>query len=107
LKKTRWLHDGIAFERERHSFAGPVHGFAVDVVVARRDGRRGWSLMVVKEHWWSDQQPSPLRSVRWAKVLGGQRGDVLGWLQQQEAALDRTAVGSEAEAGEPTERDHG
>ena len=32
LRRARWIHDGVEFERERLSFAGPSHGLTVDIV---------------------------------------------------------------------------
>ena len=32
LKLSRWSHDGVAFERERHSFSGPNHGLTIEIV---------------------------------------------------------------------------
>jgi hypothetical protein len=41
LKRGRWSYEGVAFERERHSFNGAAHGFAIEIVTATREGRRG------------------------------------------------------------------
>jgi hypothetical protein len=88
LKRTRWSFDGVDFERERHSFTSARHSIVIDIATAERKGRRGWSLMVTKEYWWGPDD-KPFKTVRWAKPLGGQRGDLMGWLRSKEAEMDR------------------
>jgi hypothetical protein len=89
LKLSRWTHDGVEFERERHSATGPKHGLAIEIFTATRTGRRGWTLMVIKEYWWAGEQSKALKNLRWARATSGQRGDIFGWLRAQEVALDR------------------
>jgi hypothetical protein len=91
LKLTRWRHDGVDFERERHSFAGPRHSLTIDVFTLTRGGRRGWSLMVTKEYWWAGAEGKAFKNSRWARPLGGQRSDLFAWLRKQEAALDASS----------------
>lgn len=86
---TRWTHDGVEFERERHSFAGPKHGLTIEIVTLTRGGRRGWTLMVTKEYWWAGAESKAFKNLRWARPLSGQRSDLLAWLRAQEAALER------------------
>jgi len=95
LKLTRWTHAGIEFERERHSFSGPRHSLTVEITTLTRAGRRGWSLMVTKEYWWAGTESKPFKSLRWARPVSGQRGDILNWMRGQEGALD----GSSSRAG--------
>jgi hypothetical protein len=93
LKLSSWTRDGIAWERERHSFAGPNHGQTIEIVTLTRPGRRGWSLMVVKEYWWVSKENKPVRAFRWAKPIEGQRTQIIEWFRSQEAALTpRTAA---------------
>jgi hypothetical protein len=89
LKLTRWTHDGVEFERERHSFTGPKHGLTIEIVTLTRTGRRGWCLMVTKEYWWAGVESKAFKNLRWARPLSGKRSDLLAWLRGQEAALDR------------------
>jgi hypothetical protein len=91
LKLARWTHDGVDFERERHSFTGPQHGLTIDIFTLTRGGRRGWSLMVTKEYWWTGAEGKPFKNSRWARPLGGQRADLFAWLRKQEAALDASS----------------
>jgi hypothetical protein len=88
LKLTRWRHDGVDFERERHSFTGPRHSLSIDIFTLTRGGRRGWSIMVTKEYWWAGAEGKAFKNSRWARPLAGQRSDLFAWLRQQEAALD-------------------
>ena len=90
LKKVRWSHNGVAFERERHSFTSPQHGLTIDICTLSCSGRRGWSLMVTKEYWWAGAESRPFKNLRWARPISGQRGDMLAWMRAQEAALERS-----------------
>jgi len=90
VKRTRWTHDGVEFERERHSFSSSRHGIVIEVFTLTRPGRRGWSLMVTKEYWWAGPDAKPLKNLRWARPLSGERGDLFTWLRAQEAALERS-----------------
>jgi len=84
-----WSHDGVACERERHSFSGGRHGFAVEVVTMTWPGRQGWTLMVVKEFWWAGNREKELRSTRWAQLLSGRREDAIAWMRKQGERFDR------------------
>jgi hypothetical protein len=89
MKRTRWTHAGVEFERERHSFTSPRHGLVIEIFTLIRPGRRGWSLMVTKEYWWAGPEAKPFKNLRWARPLGGERKDLFDWLRAQEAELDR------------------
>lgn len=89
MKRTRWTHDGVEFERERHSFSSSRHGIVIEIFTLTRPGRRGWSLMVTKEYWWAGPDAKPFKNLRWARPLGGERNDLFAWLRAQEAALER------------------
>jgi hypothetical protein len=91
LKLLRWIHDGVEFERARHSNMGSNHSLAIEIFTLTRTGRRGWTLMVIKEYWWSGKESKPLKDLRWARITGGQRADVFTWLRGQEVALERTS----------------
>jgi hypothetical protein len=108
LKLTHWTHDGVEFERERHSFTGPKHGLTIEIVTLTHSGRRGWSLMVTKEYWWTGAESKAFKNLRWARPISGQRNDLFAWLRAQEAALERLATmtkRSGQDASSPTERD--
>jgi hypothetical protein len=98
LKLTRWTHDGVNFERERHSFTGPRHSVTIDIFTLTCGGRRGWSLMVTKEYWWAGAEGKAFKNSRWARPLGGQRSDLFAWLRKQEAALDVSSSFTKASA---------
>ena len=87
----------MAWERERHSFSGSKHGLSIEIVTVTQEGRRAWRLMIVKEYWWAGAENKPIKSARWAKVVAGQRNDVLNWFRSQEATLDRELVRSHAQ----------
>jgi hypothetical protein len=106
-KLTRWTHDGVEFERERHSYSGPKHGLTIDIFVLTRAGRHGWSLMVTKEYWWGGPKSEPFKDLRWARPLSGQRSDLFAWLRAQEAALERALMIPRAPRGhESTDKVH-
>ena len=84
LKLTRWTHDDVEFERERHSFAGATYGLVTEIVILRRTGRRGWTLMVTNQHWWAGRDGKPFKRMRWARPLSGHRPDLIAWLREQE-----------------------
>lgn len=87
LKQSSWMYDGIRWERERHSFVGPTHGQTIEIVILTRPGKRGWSLMVVKEYWWVGKNNKPVKAQRWAKAIEGQRAHIIEWFRAQERAL--------------------
>jgi hypothetical protein len=99
LKRSHWTHDGVEFERERHSVMGPRHGLTIEIFTLTRAGRRGWSLMVVKEYWWAGEESKALKNLRWARPTGGQRADILSWLRVQDATIGRQTFIEEDEAG--------
>jgi hypothetical protein len=90
LKRARWIHDGVEFERERHSFAGPKHGLTIEIFTLTRAGRRGWSLMVTKEYWWAGPDSKAFKNLRWARLVGSGRNEMLNWMRAQEAGLGRS-----------------
>jgi hypothetical protein len=99
-KRISWTRDGVDFGRERHSVSNPAHGFVVEIVTLKRPGRRGWSLMVVKEYWWTGPEATPFKTLRWARALDGRREDMFDWLRTQEAALERSMMASSASLDE-------
>jgi hypothetical protein len=96
FKLPRWKHDGVEFERERHSFSSPRHGLTIEIITLTRSGRRGWSLMVTKEYWWVGTESKAFKNLRWARPLGGQRSDLFAWLRAQEADLERASISAQA-----------
>jgi hypothetical protein len=94
LKLARWEVDGVDWERQRHSFTGPSHGFGVEIFTLTRSGTHGWVLMVIKEYWWTGEENRALKSLHWSRPLRGRRGDVITWFRMQEAGLERTPAQS-------------
>jgi hypothetical protein len=98
LKQTRWSHDGVEFERERHSFTGARHGLTIEIFDLTCARPRGWSLIVTKEYWWAGLESRALKNLRWARLLSGERKDALDWMRRQESALNkslpRAAIGA-------------
>jgi len=88
-KLSCWTHEGVAWERERHSFTGAKHGLTIEIFTLTRNGKRSWSAMVVKEYWWVGKESRPVKAARWAKPIDGRRDDIVSWFRAQEVALDR------------------
>jgi hypothetical protein len=78
MKQARWLHDGVEFEADRHSFSGPRHGLTIEIYTLTRAGRRAWSFMVTKEYWWAGPDRKALKNLHWARPLSGARIPRLG-----------------------------
>jgi hypothetical protein len=102
IKLSSWTHGGINWERERHSFSGPRHGQTIEIVTLTRPGKRGWSLMVVKEYWWVGKENKPIKALRWAKPIEGQRIDIMEWFRTQELGfIPRSAIREPTSRQEP------
>jgi hypothetical protein len=89
LKLDRWTIDDVYFERERHSFSGRTHCFVIELFVLSRAGRRGWKLIVAKEHWWDGDYKPVIKELRWSRPAEGSRRDIMAWLRAQEIDLQR------------------
>jgi hypothetical protein len=87
---TQWTIDGVAWRRERHSYAGSGYGFSVEVTTGTRPPPAGWVLMVVKEYWRAPDGES-IRTAQWAHIEQGSRSDVVSWLDRQQRALEAAA----------------
>lgn len=91
LALSQWSIDGVECERDRHSFTSPKYGLIVEVFNLTRLGKRGWSLIVVKEFWWAGKEnDDAMRMPHWAKLNSGERADVLDWFRAQELAMEKT-----------------
>ncbi len=89
LKRAQWSGQGAEWSRERHSFNGPSHNFAVEVTTLAHAGRRPWTLIVVKEFWWLGAHSKDFKTFQWARLASGQRKDALRWISEQEALLEQ------------------
>jgi hypothetical protein len=92
FRHSKWTLDGVDCARERHSFTGQQHGFAVEIFTLTRPGKRNWSLMVVKEYWWIGQEGRDTKVLRWARPTGGRRDDIIAWFREQDAILERSSA---------------
>lgn len=99
LKRSHWTYDGVEFERTRHSFTGPKQGLAIEITTLTRPGRRGWSLMVIKEYWWAGEESKALKNLRWARPISGQRSDIISWLRTQDGRIESKTFTKNAEDG--------
>jgi hypothetical protein len=90
-KLSQWTYGDVDWARDRYSVTGPHHGLVIEIFTLNRKGRRGWSLMVVKEHWWAGSETEAIKSTRWARPVSGRRSDIIEWLRQHELEIDRSA----------------
>lgn len=90
-KHTQWSYGDVDWVRDRYSITGNSHSFDIEIVPLNRTGRRGWSLMVAKEHWWAGTRTEAIKSTHWARPVSGNRKDIIEWFRKQEAALERDA----------------
>jgi hypothetical protein len=84
-----WSKDGVDWSHVRHSFRGVNYGFSVDVFTGTRPGKKGWTVMLVREGWWTGPRPDPIRTPQWANLIAGNRADALAWFQSQEIPMTR------------------
>jgi hypothetical protein len=85
----RWVFKGVNWDRERYSFAGPDYSLALEVFILECPGRDGWRLIVIREFWWVGPRKDPLKTLRWARPLGGAAKSAIAWFRQEQAALER------------------
>jgi hypothetical protein len=91
FKRPKLTLEGVDCARERHSFTGQQHGFSVEIFTFTRTGKRGWTLMVVKEYWWIGKDSKDTKAMRWARPTGGRRSDIIAWFREQEGMLERSS----------------
>jgi hypothetical protein len=104
LRRPRWSFEGVEFEYGRHSFTGSAHGFSIQTFTLSSAGRRGWSLLVVKEFWQTGDATDAARMTRWARPTGGRRGDIVTWLRTREMDLERAENGQRVNVNGGLER---
>lgn len=82
--EAAWSKDGVDWSRVRHTFRGVDHGFAMDVFTGVKIGRKGWSILVVREGWWVGRRSDAVRTTQWAHLISGSRADAMAWFEAQE-----------------------
>jgi hypothetical protein len=83
-KMDDWTIGDVRVVRERHSFSGSSHCYAIDVFTVSRPGRHRWTLMVVKEYWWDGGHQHTIKTFSWSKQIDGNRREIMKWLRSQE-----------------------
>lgn len=81
MNAAAWQVDDVRCTHERHSFSGREHRFAIEVVTVANTGRRGWTLMVVKEYWWARGSGQAVKVLRWARPIAGSSGAIVAWFR--------------------------
>jgi hypothetical protein len=81
---ARWEVDGVDWSRVRHGYASDAHSFTLEVATGVRAGKRGWTLMVVRETWWAGANRDAVKTREWTHVVNGARADILAWFTVQE-----------------------
>ena len=67
--------------RSRHSHAGEVYDFTIEVTALSRSQKPEWNMLVAREYWWNGQNGEAIRAHRWAKVLSGSQAEIMRWLR--------------------------
>lgn len=98
LKSSHWTYSGVEWVRNRYSMTSQMHDIIIEIFTLTRPGRRHWSLMVTKEHWWAGAKTEAIKSVRWARPVGGRRTDIMEWLRERERELDRGILPNPSQA---------
>lgn len=86
-KRKSWAFAGAEWRRDRYSISCADYSLVVEAFTVCHAGRGAWKLMIVKEHWWSEDQDSVIRNNRWARPLHGRRSDILAWFRKQEQEI--------------------
>ena len=73
----RWTAQGLAWNRDRHTFYSGDYSVTFDVVRVSSAGARGWTLMVVREGWWVEDGRDPIKTRQWAHLVKGDRAKAL------------------------------
>ena len=64
----------------------------MEIFTFTRTGKRGWTLMVVKEYWSIGEESKDTKVLRWARPTSGRRNDIIAWFREQEAILERSSM---------------
>jgi hypothetical protein len=83
-----WTAAGVSWHHTRHTFEGQSYGFTTEIFEAVCSAKEGWSLIVVKEHWWAGRNGETVRSAHWAKPMRGKRTAILAWLKQRQREVE-------------------
>ena len=86
--RDTWDVDHVHWTRERTSHCGPHYSFQIELDILSHDGRRGWTLLMGHETWWTLGKADAFRNGRWVHLVKGARSDVLKWFAKREAELD-------------------
>lgn len=90
-RSYRWTDRGTDWSRRRYSIVGPEVRFVMDELIISCSKPRKWSMLVVRETWWS-QSDDVIRSSRWAKPLTGSRSDIWVWLRAEQRRVEVPAA---------------
>ena len=88
LGQRKWTSKGAECSVDRHSFAGELYRFHVDILQVRvpATGAPKCKLLIVGEFWQGDDGES-IHSTKWLKLLRGKPGDVLKWIGANRATM--------------------
>ncbi len=92
LGQRKWTAKGAECSVDRHSFAGNVYSFHIDILQVRlaAAGRSNWKLLIVSE-FWQDGDGETTHSTKWLKLLLGKPNDVLKWISANRGATEGTS----------------
>jgi len=83
--RAHWRVGDVDWQKDRHSYSGPDYAVTLEIHHLRRTLGEGqsWHLMVIVENWW-DGEGDTLKTTTWARVVRGDPGTIIRWLNQQE-----------------------
>lgn len=87
---STWSAQGVSWSYSRHAFEGHDYGFAVEAYELMNTGKSGWTLLVVREHWWAGRYGDTMRSTHFAKPIRGDRSAIMTWLRQRQRDIEGT-----------------
>ena len=95
LGQRKWTSKGAECSVDRHSFAGEVYSFHVDILQVRlaATGSPKWKLLIIGEFWQGSDGES-IHSTKWLKLLYGKPNDVLKWISANRASMSPSTSNS-------------
>ena len=74
----QWRKQRLSLENGDFALSLEVHRLSRNPA-----GVGGWVLLVAVEHWW-DADRGSIKSISWARVLGGNAKAVLAWMREKD-----------------------
>jgi hypothetical protein len=89
-----WEARGVRWQKHRHGFECEAYGYTLEAFTGTAAGKTGWTLLVVKEHWWAGRRGDVLKTQHWAKPLHGARPKIIAWLNGRKQEIEKRQAAS-------------